>query len=158
MVVRRKELDTQIAHRQIRVAPGPIRTGVLFALLRPGALARDLHANPAFHFCLANRFPQLQRPLGDVAVVFGPDQQIHCAVTALLVEHLEEVRLAVADIDQAGMGHVGGHGRHVAVMLDPNEGFLLLNGDGECRPFILRRFRLRGQTLRLQHAQRQSAG
>ncbi|MEE9183004.1 MAG: hypothetical protein V3U39_00850, partial [Acidimicrobiia bacterium] len=64
-----------------------------------------MNANPALNRRLTNGGEQLEGFFGYVAIMLGAHQQIDARVLALFVEHLEEVRFPVADVDESRMGH-----------------------------------------------------
>ena len=129
-----RKLNAPVAHRQIRRAPGSLGASLLFSLLRSGALARDMNANPTVHRFLTNGREELEGLLGYIAVILGPYQQIDARVLALLVEQLKEVRLPVAHLDQSRMRHLGRQFNQIAVMFDPGESVLLFDRNLEGGP------------------------
>ena len=77
-------------------------------------------------------------------------------VLALLVEHLEEIRFAIANVDQLRLRNLAGDLNQIAVMLDPQKGLFFFNRNSARGPSVRRRFAFGGDTLSLRHPQGQS--
>jgi hypothetical protein len=116
-----------------------------------------MDAKLALQGALSDRLEEIELLAGG-AVMLCADQQINTAASALLVEQLIEVRLAIHYTDLARIGQLGRQLVAFAKPRDPGEGLLIFDRYGRRGAKVVFGSRCWCRTLSPQHTERQALG